>query len=459
MDFQGFVNTFAMPCAVLSIERLSSRHYGKIRIVRANDIYKDSMGIARYHDDMLYSDLVPKDTKFEDFCYRSAILKQRLHAYVPTKGLNCWSDITFIPLSCEDSGLNYCAFFYESTRKAETDRMTDVSMTTAQAVIKNCINLRGSEDFQASILSVISDIQKQSDAFCGTILLLNKDKRKYEVLCEKFKNNAAKVADFSDLLTYDIVLSWEKTIGKSNGIIIKDEEDMERLAEINPRWAYSLKKSHVESVILYPLLQERKTLGYLFVTNYDTSKTIELKELIELTAFFLSAEISNHLMMQKLEFLSNTDLLTGVKNRNAMNQRVDAFVRGEEEIPHPFGIVFADVNGLKQMNDENGHDSGDELLKAAANLLKEIFWKDEIYRSGGDEFVVIVPACQEEDFIKKVNSLKELSCYGSEVCLAVGYAWNEEGKKLRRTMHIADEAMYSDKEIFYKNHGEILRRK
>ena len=62
MDFQGFVNTFAMPCAVLSIERLSSRHYGKIRIVRANDIYKETMGIARYHDDMIYSDLVPKDT-------------------------------------------------------------------------------------------------------------------------------------------------------------------------------------------------------------------------------------------------------------------------------------------------------------------------------------------------------------------------------------------------------------
>lgn len=458
MDFQGFVNTFAMPCAVLSIERLSSRHYGQIKIVRANDIYKEAMGIAHYHDDMLYSDLVPKDTKFEDFCYRSAILKQRLHAYVPTKGLNCWSDITFIPLNCEESGLNYCAFFYESTREAEIERMTDVSIGTARAVIKNCITLRGSVDFQASILAVIEDIQKQADAFCSSILLLNKDKRKYEVLCEKFKNDAARIADFSDYLTYEIILTWEKTIGKSNGIIIKDDEDMERLAETNPRWAYSLKKSHVDSLILYPLIQENKTQGYLFITNFDTSKIIELKELVELTAFFLSAEVSNHLMMQKLEFLSNTDLLTGVKNRNAMNQRVDMFVRGEEEIPHPFGILFADVNGLKQMNDENGHDSGDELLKKAADLLKEVFWKDEIYRSGGDEFVVIVPACQEEDFLKKVNILKERACYGSEVCLAIGSAWNEEGKKLRRTMHIADEAMYADKERFYSEHRNLTKR-
>lgn len=457
MDFQGFVNTFAMPCAVLSVEKHASHRYGDIRIVRANDIYKVEMGIARYHDAMLYSDLVPKDPKFEDFCYRSAIQKQKLHAYVPTKGLNCWSDITFIPLNCEESDVAYCAFFYESTRNADAEKMSEVSVETANAVIKNCITLRGSENFHASITAVIDDLQQKTDAFCSTILLLDQPKRKYTILCEKFKNNLARVSDFGDLLTYDIVASWEKTIGKSNGIIIKSEADMESVAERNPRWAHSLKTAKVESVILYPLLHGTKTLGYLFITNFDTNRLVEIKELVELTAFFLSSEIASHILMEKLEFLSNTDLLTGVKNRNAMNQRVDLFVRGEETIPHPFGIIFADVNGLKQMNDENGHDLGDALLKNAADLLKEIFWKDEIYRSGGDEFVIIVPACQEEEFSRKVNELRERTCFGSEVCLAVGASWNEEGKKLRRSMHFADEAMYRDKEQFHKDHKEFLR--
>ena len=70
MDFQGFVNTFTLPCAILSVERLSERHYGDIRFVKANDIYKETMGVARYHDNMLYSELVPKDVKFENFSYK-----------------------------------------------------------------------------------------------------------------------------------------------------------------------------------------------------------------------------------------------------------------------------------------------------------------------------------------------------------------------------------------------------
>lgn len=51
----------------------------------------------------------------------------------------------------------------------------------------------------------------------------------------------------------------------------------------------------------------------------------------------------------------------------------------------PYGIIFADLNGLKICNDTKGHKAGDELLKKAAALLKEIFNEDEIYRSGGDE--------------------------------------------------------------------------
>jgi diguanylate cyclase (GGDEF)-like protein len=55
-----------------------------------------------------------------------------------------------------------------------------------------------------------------------------------------------------------------------------------------------------------------------------------------------------------------------------MNARVDMHVSGEQKIPTPFGVVFADLNGLKQCNDENGHAAGDRLLKNAANFLQEV---------------------------------------------------------------------------------------
>ena len=451
MDFQGFVNTFAMPCAVLSVKKNSSGHCEEIRIVAANDFYKETMGVVRYRDNMLYSELVPKDLKFEDFCYRSAVLKKKMHAYVETRGLNAWTDWTTVPLGIEESDLSYCAFFFEFTRNAEAERMSMVSPLIADSVIKNCIHLRTSTDFLSGLQSVINEIQEKSSAFCCSIFLIDKLNKKFKILCDKFKNNVVKAPENSNL-TYEIVSSWEKTIGVSNGIIVKDEYDMRQLEEKNPRWFRSLRADFVENLILYPLVQNKKHIGYLSITNFDTKKLVDLKELIELTTLFLSSEIENHILLEKLEHLSNTDILTGVKNRSAMNQRVDSFVRGEKEILAPFAVIFVKILELKQMNDDNGHDEGDILLKKAAALLREIFpTQAEIYRSGGDEFMILLPACHENEFRQKVRELREKSSVpNSEIRFAIGTDWNEEGKKLRRSMHIADEEMYKEKDLYDK---------
>ena len=447
MDFQGFINTFAVPCAVLSVQKLPDGQCGEIRIVKANDFYKDKMGIVRYHDLMIYSDLVPKDIKFEDFCYRCAVLKQRLHAYVETKGLNSWTDINFIPLNCEENDLAYCAFFFEITREPDPKRMSLVSPEIASDIIKNCIAMRSSKDFSSGIMAVVEDIHLKTKAFCTCILVPDKDNKRYSVLCEKFKNNNAGTLDYETTrkyLPYNIVETWEKTIGSSNGIIVKDEVDMMSLEERNPIWGKNLRWAEVKSLILYPLLHKGKIIGYLFCTNFDTENLIEIKQYIELTAFFLAAELSNQLTIEKLEQYSLIDLLTGVKNRSAMNWRIDSFVKGENTIPYPYGIIFAKVKGLKKINEDNGHDYGDILLKKSAILLQEHFSAGEIYRASGDEFMIILPACQQDEFKNKISLLKKAVSSEKELRLSIGSFWNEEGKKLRRSMHFAAMEMLED---------------
>ncbi|MBP5283120.1 MAG: diguanylate cyclase, partial [Treponema sp.] len=98
------------------------------------------------------------------------------------------------------------------------------------------------------------------------------------------------------------------------------------------------------------------------------------------------------------------------------------------------------------------------LLKKAAALLKEYFGDYEIFRAGGDEFVVIMPGCAQEIFYKKVATLRAVSGYGSDVCLAVGCDWTDDQKNLRLCMHNADEAMYADKNAYYSQHPELHRR-
>lgn len=459
MDFQSIVDSYEMAAAVLSVEDKGDGRYGDIRIVRANSMYRKIMGEG-YHDDMIYYELIPKEANFEDFCYRCAVHKQHLHAYVDTKAMGVWTDGTYIPLSSsvDQGNIHYFIFFFEFTNGPDADNLSDVSMDSASFVIKTCFKLRQSNDFCRCMTAVNCDIQEKTDSFCSSIVLVDTERDKSAILCAKFRNDCAKIDDFKDQLTNEVISSWKETVKNHDNIIVKDDVDMAELEKVNPLWAKSLRGANVKSLILVPLLRMDKILGYLFVTNFNTDRLVEIKEIIELVSFFISAEVANNNLMERLEFMSNVDLLTGLRNRNSMNYRVDLFVSGERKVSAPFGVIFADLNGLKQANDTGGHIAGDALHKKAANLLTEVFESYEIYRAGGDEFVVIAPECSKESFERKVAEIREKSCYGSEVCFAIGSHWDEKGMNLRLAMHLADEAMYADKNKFYENHPDKVRR-
>ena len=189
MDHQTFVDCVDYPCCVISVRKTAEGGCGEIRIVVANAPYKQVMGPA-YYDNMVYSELVPQDNKFEDYCFRAAILKQKMHAYVETKALNCWTDQTLIPLASDLEDVGYCQFIFEFTQKADADRMASVSVNTAETVIKACIKLMGASDFQTSVGEVLNIILEASAAQAARILLVDHEKRLVTNFCERAVNDA-----------------------------------------------------------------------------------------------------------------------------------------------------------------------------------------------------------------------------------------------------------------------------
>ena len=119
-----------------------------------------------------------------------------------------------------------------------------------------------------------------------------------------------------------------------------------------------------------------------------------------------------------------------------------------------YGVVFADLNGLKKMNDVQGHSAGDLLLKKEAILLQELFKGNDIYRAGGDEFVVIIPGCDRQELEKKVDALREASQDPENVCLAVGSSYCGLQRDIRDAMREADEDMYERKSRYYSRYPE-----
>ena len=140
-----------------------------------------------------------------------------------------------------------------------------------------------------------------------------------------------------------------------------------------------------------------------------------------------------------------------------MNNRVMALYSEETDNPKPIGVVFADLNGLKRVNDQAGHRAGDLMLKNAAMVLQNAFVDNEVYRAGGDEFLILIPDGNIEEIKGRVSLMKKLANNYDNVSFAVGYCVDEDSRNVRQAMKLADELMYKDKEEFYKLHPEKRR--
>ena len=207
MDFQHFVDGVDMPCCVMSVQKTAEDTCGEIRIIAANRRYKKTMGPA-YYDGMLYSELVPQDNKFEDYCYRAAILKQRMHAYVETRALGCWTDQTLIPLGSDREDVGYCQFVFEFTQQAEADRMASVSIDAAEAVIEACIKLMGTDDIQANAGDALTVMMEKTGAKAARIMLVDHEKKAAVVFCDRLAADATPPAERA-VISYDLIRTWE----------------------------------------------------------------------------------------------------------------------------------------------------------------------------------------------------------------------------------------------------------
>ncbi len=459
MDFSALVNSLNTIACVLSVERLPDGEMGELRIVAANEKYKKSMP-PTYYDGMIYTELFPKERKFEHFVSSAALRNKQIHTYVEAKAIGMWMDQVYIPLASDRDDIGYCIFSYELTKEADPDRMGNVTMDTAASVIKSCATFRTSDNFMVAVDEVVREIYEKCDADSVSVLSIDELTHGLKYIGGKTKDvDEAEHAKRIENIPPEVVKTWDKTIEKSNCLIITDEDDMKSLEERNPEWAHSLRDNGAKSICFVPLVQNKITIGYLYVINFDASRTIEIKELLEHTSFFLAAELANHNLMEKMRELSNMDSLTGVFNRNAMNMRVDAFVSKMELRLRPYGVIFIDLNGLKYVNDKYGHEAGDQMLWSAASIISSVFDTDEIYRAGGDEFTIISINTTEDAFNEKIDKLREKTTYPAEITMSIGSHFSSKGDDIRLAMRNADLTMYKDKEEFYKEHPELKSRK
>lgn len=149
------------------------------------------------------------------------------------------------------------------------------------------------------------------------------------------------------------------------------------------------------------------------------------------------------------------DHLTGLRNRNSLDETMQQVFAAADRNSHKVGILLIDLNKFKEINDTHGHAAGDEVLKVTAQRLKIAARSSEmIFRVGGDEFLVVVPVIENGDNLQKViDRLRkhltfklEVGGYQITVTASIGSSiYTNDGCDFDTLFQIADKHMYAEK--------------
>ncbi|MBE7423530.1 MAG: EAL domain-containing protein [Zoogloeaceae bacterium] len=159
---------------------------------------------------------------------------------------------------------------------------------------------------------------------------------------------------------------------------------------------------------------------------------------------------------QKLSEMASFDTLTGLPNRNLLNDRLGQALAHARRSGSPMAVGFVDLDRFKVINDTLGHDAGDELLKEIARRLAgSLRGCDTVARQGGDEFVVVLTdLVRPEDASVVAQKLLDALCPPVTLCgreivpgASIGFAlYPQDGDSMQALLMSADKAMYAAKQ-------------
>lgn len=211
--------------------------------------------------------------------------------------------------------------------------------------------------------------------------------------------------------------------------------------------------------LIMPLHHQEYCFGYCVVGNYR--QALENRFFQQFILSLDNAMETVHrqdtlkAMLGRLNKIWLYDELTGVNNRAGFRKFAPRIIEEARKRRQAVTVIFADMDDLKKVNDEYGHDEGDEYIKAMASILEENRRHGELLtRYGGDEFVIVISGYSEKDvkeFIDKiyesVNRYNFLFQKDYKLGVSIGY-WIEQSVEkadLDKLVELADQSMYQVK--------------
>lgn len=215
-----------------------------------------------------------------------------------------------------------------------------------------------------------------------------------------------------------------------------------------PRLYKLFLKANIKSYILLPVIKKKVLVGIVGIYNSGISLTdyqLNNLKLVSMMVTDIVKASENKAFIDKLTFV---DKLSGLLNRNAYERYILTHKHGLYKTN--FGVIFIDIDDLKITNDKYGHLYGDKLITNLGNLLLGTFGKENTYRIGGDEFLIIMSECTNRQFTEKAINFLDTIKSKSKLNISMGYKYNTNKKSIEELIHEADAEMYKVKKEHHK---------
>lgn len=248
----------------------------------------------------------------------------------------------------------------------------------------------------------------------------------------------------------EVCSSWYRSFHINENIFIRD---VEAIRADEPEIYEVLKPQDIHSIVVVPLYEGDTLIGFYGVDNPPTELMNYANDLLQIVAHFIVSSLRRRNLLRQLRDMSYHDQLTHFGNRYAMN-RAASGLRPEESI----GVVYCDINGLKRVNDTQGHTAGDRLILDACSCLTRVFGDYPLFRIGGDELLVLCAGISKDALEERMIRLKaDMEQHG--VVMATGVVWHEKtATDIDSLLRESEERMYQEKAAYYHAAGHDRRQ-
>lgn len=249
---------------------------------------------------------------------------------------------------------------------------------------------------------------------------------------------------------YGEVFRYAATVhdGSNDSIAFMQILADKHLMETNPEFYKFLNDHHMKDISFAIIAEKNNHVGILGTIN--PKKSSAARELIEDVAICFMIAVYNKKHLSKTTIAATTDPLTGAANRVAYKKDILEF---DEQQAEDFSCLYIDVNELHIRNNKYGHAAGDEMLIYIANTLKEVFFGHNVYRMGGDEFLVFTKGLSSESVKAMVDTfITKLQLVGYNV--AIGMSHRVKNTDCEEVVREAEIRMYEAKAQYYQNKEE-----